>query len=90
MTKKIICTVHDQISEIWSPVFQAENEEHAKRIFTDSIPANHAHDFVLWQIGAFDDDTGELHGFDENPKLLEHGKNLPPIATLEPVKGVSQ
>jgi len=71
---KPLFTVLDTVAELYSPIFQAENNEHAIRMFETSIDLDHKSDFSLWKIGQYDQDKGELQSIDST--LVAHGKNL--------------
>lgn len=71
---KKLYTIYDTVAGFYSPVFQAENDAHAIRMFTQSIDFNHRFDFALWHCADFDSDTGQIHQL--VPQLITHGKNL--------------
>ncbi|AXL15590.1 nonstructural protein [Microviridae sp.] len=71
---KGLYAIFDSVAGFYSPVFQAENDAHAIRMFQSSIDMNHKNDFALWKIGQYDNDNGNIIEF--TPKLTTHGKNL--------------
>lgn len=72
---KLICTIFDSVAEIYSPTFQAENKDHAIRMFESSIDLRHKTDFTLWETGTYNQDSGLITGYPDLV-LLTHGKNL--------------
>lgn len=71
---KPIFTILDTVASIYSPLFQAENNDHATRMFESSIDIDHKSDFSLWRIGQYDQEKGEIASVE--PTLVAHGKNL--------------
>ncbi|AXL15031.1 nonstructural protein [Microviridae sp.] len=71
---KGLYAIFDSVAGFYSPVFQAENDDHAIRMFHSSIDMNHKNDFALWSIGQYDNDRG--HIIERTPTLTMHGKNL--------------
>lgn len=67
-------SIFDAVAGFYSPVFVAENDNHAIRMFNQSIDMDHKVDFNLWQLGAFDNDTGEIT--DTTPRLVLAGQSL--------------
>jgi len=71
---KPIFTILDTVADFYSPLFQAENNDHAIRMFESSIDLDHKADFSLWRIGQYDQDKGNLSSVEHT--LVAHGKNL--------------
>jgi len=71
---KPIFTIYDTVASIYSPLFQAENDDHATRMFESSIDMDHKADFSMWRIGHYDQEKGEVHSVE--PILVAHGKNF--------------
>lgn len=72
---KPIFSIFDSVAGFYSPVFLAENDQHAIRMFTQSIDLDHRHDFTLWRLGTFNSDNGAITET-KTPLLVEKGKNL--------------
>lgn len=72
---KPIYSIYDSVAGFYSPVFQAENDAHAQRMFIQSIDLAHKADFALWRLGTFDTDNGTIQET-KVPTLVVHGKNL--------------
>jgi len=75
MTTKNIYTIHDTVADFYSPTFQAENDNHAIRMFSQAIDLDHKHDFSLWLVGTFSSEKGTLKASQETTLIL-HGKAL--------------
>ena len=75
MTTKYVYTIHDTVADYYSPIFQAENDNHAVRMFSQSIDMDHKHDFSLWLVGTFSPDKGSLKASQQTTLIL-HGKSL--------------
>lgn len=72
---KYVYTILDTVADFHSPVFQAENDNHAIRMFQQSIDLDHRHDFSLWRIGSFCPEKGTLKATQQTT-LVIHGKSL--------------
>jgi len=74
---KTVYSILDSVGGFYSPVFQAENDAHATRMFSQSIGTENPHsaDFTLWNLGTFDVDSGELRNHKES-KLVLNGLSL--------------
>jgi len=72
---KPMYSIYDSVAGFYSPVFHAQNDNHAVRMFSQSIDLNHKPDFTLWLIGQFDDENGHIYDYRE-PTLIEKGINL--------------
>ncbi|AXL14648.1 nonstructural protein [Microviridae sp.] len=72
---KPLYSIYDQIAGFYSPVFLAENDAHATRMFSQSIDLNHKKDFSLWCLGNFDADTGFIKTH-KAPELVSQGLKL--------------
>lgn len=59
-------SILDFKSSLWSPPFVCRHNVEATRMFErlmsdkDSVPAKYPSDFSLYQIGSFDEETGEV------------------------------
>lgn len=71
---KPVYTVLDEVAGFYSPIFTAENDKHAIRMFLQSIDLNHAHDFTLFCIGSFDNDKGVI--VEKTPTLVMQGASV--------------
>lgn len=71
---KKLYSIFDCVAELHSPVFQAENDDHAIRMFSQSIDMTHKNDFSLWYLCDFDQDNGKI--ILGTPRLAMAGKNL--------------
>jgi len=71
---KTVYSIYDSVGGFYSPIFQAENDAHATRMFSQSIGPDNVHcaDYSLWKLGTFDPDTGELETPKE-PRLVLNG-----------------
>lgn len=69
---KHLYSIFDSVAGFYSPVFQAENDAHASRMFVSSIDLDHKHDFALWKLGEYDQDNGTI--YEKTPTLVLHGK----------------
>lgn len=62
-------SVFDVKAEIYSPVFHAQNDEVAKRMFDSSCNdmktdfSRHPEDYTLWVVGVFDGESAEIGNF---------------------------
>jgi len=72
---KAMYSIHDSVAGFYSPVFHAQNDNHAIRMFHSSIDLNHKADYSLWLIGQFDDENGNIYDY-RQPTLIEKGINL--------------
>lgn len=72
----IIYTIHDSVAEFFLPIFTAENDNVAKRIFIASLGSNFPHraDYTLYRIGQFCPDEGNVAA--ENAQLLMSGLSI--------------
>lgn len=76
-----ICSIHDVKSEAWmQPMFFQANGA-AVRAFSDACRdvkspiGMHPEDYHLYLIGEFDEESGQIVGFESNVHLL-HGANV--------------
>lgn len=74
-TFKRLYAIYDSVAGFYSPVFQAENDPHAVRMFDQSIDHAHKGDFSLWFLAEYDQDTGDIH--EKTPTQTLHGNSLP-------------
>ena len=74
---KTVYSIFDSVGGFYSPIFQAENDAHATRMFSQSLGVDNAHmaDYTLWKLGTFDPDGGELTTMKE-PRLVLNGLSL--------------
>ena len=64
----VICSVRDTAAEVFGRPIVVNTRAQAMRSFTDEANrkepgndlANHPDDFILYQLGFFDDNTGEI------------------------------
>lgn len=72
--KKPIYSIWDSVAEFYSPIFLAENDNHATRMMTQSISLEHKADFTLMKVGQFDTESGVI---DETiPQLVIAGLSI--------------
>lgn len=72
--KKPMFSIYDSVAGFYSPVFLAENDQHAVRMMAQSIDMNHKTDFALWKLGTFDTNTGAID--DKKPVMVQAGQSL--------------
>ncbi|AXL14638.1 nonstructural protein [Microviridae sp.] len=73
---KTIYSIFDSVGGFYSPVFQAENDKHAIRMFSEAFAdRSHLADYTLWKLGTFDPDKGHLKTRKE-PSLVLNGLSL--------------
>jgi len=64
--QKIVFSIYDQITQVYSTPFFATNVPHGQRLFANAVQDVHSeisrnpHDFDLVQLGTFDDLTGAI------------------------------
>jgi len=67
MKQSNLYTIHDSKAEFYRPPFVARSKGEAIRMFAQGANdketqlAQHPEDFTLYQIGTFDDITGQIH-----------------------------
>jgi len=80
MSNKIACSIRDQVSESWSDPLFFNNQASALRAFEDIVNKPdtqynaHASDYILFQIGVWDETDGTLVGIDQD--VIAHAINL--------------
>ena len=72
--KKPLYSIYDSAAKFYSPTFQAENDVHAVRMMSQSIDHMHKADFNLYQVAAFDGDSGVVS--DCEIRLVQKGQSL--------------
>ena len=72
--KKPMYSIFDQIAGFYCPIFLAENDPHAIRMAQQSLPMQHAQDFVLQRLGTFDTSNGIIDA--EQPVTVASGLSL--------------
>lgn len=73
---KLVYTVRDHAAEFYFPIFQANTDKEAIRMFRTSIQNSPAwSDYDLVRIGEFDDDLGTLKAHDAAQTIMK-GANL--------------
>ena len=78
--KSVIASVQDVKAEFFGRPFTARSEAEAVRMFADGIKDNqtqmsqHPEDFILYHIGLFNDETGEITP--GKPRILIAGTSL--------------
>ncbi|AXL14658.1 nonstructural protein [Microviridae sp.] len=61
-----IYSIYDSVAKYYLPVFLANNDEEAKRMFIQSMDSNHRHraDYTLGSLGEWDRESGAIHAHD--------------------------
>lgn len=78
--KRILVSVFDEASKIWSLPRPAIQKADALRSFVDEVKnpesfvSKHSEDFSLYEIAIHDDETGLIHAH-EKPQLIDRAKN---------------
>ena len=75
---KNLYSVFDSVAQFYLPIFTADSDGIAKRIFIASMGDQFAHrsDYNLHKMGTFDDQTGEIH--ETSPALILAGQSISP------------
>lgn len=64
--KHVICSIYDSATQAYMRPWTAQTKGQAHRLFVDEVKregselGQHPEDYALFQIGTFDDNTGEL------------------------------
>ena len=70
-----VYSIYDNKAKAWTQPYYATNKATALRSFSDAVNepdspwAKHAEDYVLFEIGTWEEFTGELAGHDINENL---------------------
>lgn len=65
-----VYSIYDNKALTWSQPFYATNKATALRTFSDAVNkgesqiSEHPTDYVLYEIGSFDDQNGKIQGYD--------------------------
>lgn len=74
MTNRLY-SIHDQLADKYSNLYESPNEAVAIRMFLHSLKKGDiadARDYVLYQVGEFDDITGQVLSVE--PKMIKRGE----------------
>lgn len=85
--KLVVMSIFDRAAEVYGRPFFAQSVGVAVRSFQDEVTrtergntlAEHPSDFALWQLGEFEDSTGEFSLFDV-PSLVITGDKVKGVA----------
>lgn len=75
--KTIAYTVYDRVAETYNMLFFVESQPQAKRMFSnvvidgDSAFHKNPSDFVMCEVGTFDDKTGVFEAYDAPQEILD-------------------
>jgi len=73
---KTLYSIFDSVGGFYCPIFQAENNGHAIRMFSEAFEnRKHLADYTLWELGTFDPDNGEMITH-KQPKMVLNGLSL--------------
>lgn len=94
--KLLVCAIYDNVSDRWLPPFCQQTKGQAIRSFMDEVNRSaednilykHCDDFVLFEIGVFDDEKGFVHSEAGNEQKLISGREAKNVVspTLREVK----
>ena len=81
--KMIVCSIKDRAADAFMRPFFVPRNEMAIRSFTDEVDRQavdnpmyaHPEDYDLYELGVFDEDTGDLQS-NEHLKLLVRGQDV--------------
>lgn len=77
--KLIYCSVFDKVANAFLQPFPVKRTEEAQRAFMSAITdpnqplSEYPSDYVLYSIGEFDDQTGDMVGYETGPQRLMTG-----------------
>ena len=65
----VVCIVYDKVAVMYSAPMTFTNVDTARRWFNNKVIEN-KEDYILYQIGEYDDTTGKLTAFKDEVKLV--------------------
>lgn len=81
---KNIYSIYDTVSELFNNPFTDINDASAIRAFTQSIQTqDHKNDFVLYHLGGFDDNSGQIT-MNGNPLKISAGLSIKSVTSITP------